>query len=263
MLSVANTYSHFLPSAAELDKSIIKSAQRVLQIFEFFADTRKPSSASEISASLGYPQSSTSMLLRSLVSLGYLDYHPEVRTFEPTLRLSLLGGWIPQRIDVASHILARLDWLHRETGETVLLAEQHRHFVRYIYVVQKPVAGVSYYIKPGTLRPACVNAAGRMLMTLATEREVISIIHRTNAEESDPGAWINRTEFLAELETCRSEGFSNTRRVFDDRVGTMASVLLPAEDGAQRLAVAIISEEGRYKPRAKFIRECLMKVAQT
>lgn len=259
MLAVANTYSHVLPSAIELDKTIIKSAQRVLQIFEFFADVRKPSSATEIAHNLGFPQSSTSMLLRSLVSLGYLDYHPEVRTFEPTIRLSLLGGWIPRRIDIASHIIARLNWLHEETGETVLIAEQYRSYVRYIYVLQKPVAGVSYYIKPGTLRPACISAAGRMLMTLNSEREVLSIIHRANAEEPDPDAWINRKEFLAELETCRAEGFSQTKRVFEDRVGYQASMLLPTEEGGQRLAVAVVSEQTRYLPRAKFIRECLGK----
>ena len=263
MLSVAYTYSHVLPSAAEADKSIIKSAQRVLQIFEFFADIRKPSSATEIANNLGFPQSSTSMLLRSLVTLGYLDYHPEVRTFEPTIRLSLLGGWIPRRIDIASHIIARLNWLHEETGETVVLAEQHRSYVRYIYVLQKPVAGVSYYIRPGTLRPACISAAGRMLMTQNSEQEVLAIIHRANADEPDPDAWINRKEFLAELDTCRGEGFSHTKRVFEDRVGHQASVLLPAEEGGQRLAVAVISEESRYLPRAKFIRQLLKQAAES
>jgi DNA-binding IclR family transcriptional regulator len=260
MLEVA--YSHILPSAVETDKSVIKSAHRVLQVFEFFADIRKPSSATEIANALGFPQSSTSMLLRSLVSLGYLDYHREVRTFEPTIRLSLLGGWIPERIDVARHIIETVNKLHADTGESVVLGEQHRNFVRYIYVVQRPVSGVSYYIKPGTLRPICTTASGRMLLTLNSEQEVRSIIHRANAEQVDPVALIKRADLLAALEVCRAENYSATQRVMEDRIGCQCAVLLPGEHGGRRLSVGIISERTRYLPRAEFIRERLMEVAR-
>lgn len=263
MLSAANanTYSHIMESAGEADKSIIKSAQRVLQIFEFFADVRKPSSATEIANALGFPQSSTSMLLRSLVSLGYLDYHREIRTFEPTIRLSLLGGWIPERIDVASHIIEILNKLHEDLAETVVLGEQYRNFVRYIYVLQRPLPGISYYIKPGTLRPICTTAPGRMLLTLNSERDVLAIVHRANADEPDPTEWIKRGEFLETLEGCRREGFSETERVMEDRVSCMAAVLLP-DDGGRRLAVTVLSEQRRYRPRAEYIRERLMEIGR-
>ena len=37
---------------------------------------------------------SASMLLRSLVSLGYLHYDPCARTYQPTSRVGLLGSWV-------------------------------------------------------------------------------------------------------------------------------------------------------------------------
>jgi len=60
----------------------IKSAERVLAIFEHFRLTRSPAGASEIGRALELPQSSTSMLLRNLVRLGYLDYAAATRTIE-------------------------------------------------------------------------------------------------------------------------------------------------------------------------------------
>jgi DNA-binding IclR family transcriptional regulator len=256
------TYSHVLPSVAEGETWIIKSAQRVLQVFEYFAEVRKPSSATEIANALGFPQSSASMLLRSLVCLGYLDYHREVRTFEPTLRLSLLGGWIPERIDVASHIIEILNPLHEEFNETVVLAEQYRNFVRYIYVLQRPVPGISYYIAPGTLRPVCLTATGRMLLTLNSEQDVLAAVHRTNAEEKRPEQWIKRNEFMETLAACRDAGFAYTERVMEDRIGVQSAVLLPAEAGARRLSVGVISELGRFKPRAEEIKARLLEIAR-
>lgn len=259
MLNVG--YSHVLASA-EPDGALIKSAHRVLQVFEFFADARKPANATEIANALGFPQSSTSILLRSLVTLGYLDFHREVRTYEPTIRLSLLGGWIPERIDVAGHIIEILNKLHEDTDETVVLAEQYRNYTRYIYVVQKPVAGVSVYIKPGTLRPICINANGRMLLTLNSERDVLSIVHRANADGVELGGIVNRAELLAALEVCRAEGFSYTERVREDRTAVQCAVLLPDEPGGRRLSVGVATEKSRYLSQAEFIRDRLMDIVR-
>jgi DNA-binding IclR family transcriptional regulator len=254
-------YSHILASA-EPDQSLIKSAHRVLQVFEFFAEARRPASATEICNALGFPQSSTSVLLRSLVALGYLDYQQEVRTFEPTIRLSLLGGWVPERIDVAGHIIELLHKLHEDTGESVVLAEQYRTFTRYISVVQTPKPGVSYYIKPGTLRPICINANGRMLLTLNSERDVLSILHRANAEATEPCGVVKRADLLSALEICRAEGYSYTERVREDRTAVQCAVLLPDEHAGRRLSVGVASEKERYLSQAQFIRDRLMDVAR-
>jgi DNA-binding MarR family transcriptional regulator len=45
----------------------VKSARRVLEIFEYFASHQAPATVSEIADALGYPRSSTSVLVRSLV----------------------------------------------------------------------------------------------------------------------------------------------------------------------------------------------------
>src|SRR5271170_5555942 len=80
-----------------LQRSTVKSAARVLAILEYFDDVQRSSTITEISEELGYPQSSTSALMRSLVSLGYLNYDRHARTFVPSTRVALLGSWLNSR----------------------------------------------------------------------------------------------------------------------------------------------------------------------
>jgi DNA-binding IclR family transcriptional regulator len=71
----------------------VKSADRILEILEFFDDTRSPHSVSDIASALGYPQSSTTELLQTLSARGYIYFHQESRRYAPTLLISLLGDW--------------------------------------------------------------------------------------------------------------------------------------------------------------------------
>lgn len=96
-------------AASRLDKSsigggrrelagIIKSAKRVLVLFECFAECRRPLSVTDVVRGLEYPQSSASALLKSLARLGYLDYDRHERLYVPTLRSSLFGCWMQDQL---------------------------------------------------------------------------------------------------------------------------------------------------------------------
>ena len=80
-----------------MDK-VVKSAGRVLEIFEFFAHRHAPATVSEVAAALEFPLSSTSVLLKSLLTLGYLEYSARSREYQPTIRFAVLGTWIFDRL---------------------------------------------------------------------------------------------------------------------------------------------------------------------
>ena len=77
-----------------VDQKTVKSATRVIEILEFFDDLQAPATVMEVADSLGYPQSSTSALLRSLVALGYINYDAFKRTYVTSSRVALLGSWM-------------------------------------------------------------------------------------------------------------------------------------------------------------------------
>lgn len=74
----------------------IKSARRVLEVFEFFASRQEAATVMDVARELGYPQSSTSTLLKSLLKVGYMSYDRHSRRYMPTLRIVLLGTWLQQ-----------------------------------------------------------------------------------------------------------------------------------------------------------------------
>ena len=76
----------------------VKSAQRVLELLEFFAEWRRPASVKEICQSLGYPQSSTSVLLKSLTESGYFDHELRTGMYVPNVRMALATAWIEEHL---------------------------------------------------------------------------------------------------------------------------------------------------------------------
>lgn len=77
-----------------MSDTVVKSAARVLEVFEFFAGRKTPATVGEVCASLRYPQSSTSVLLKSLLTLGYLSYDGNTRRYAPSEKVARLGNWI-------------------------------------------------------------------------------------------------------------------------------------------------------------------------
>jgi predicted transcriptional regulator len=63
------------------DRPTVKSARRVLEILEFFAQGRREATVMEVADALAYPQSSTTALLSSLATLGYLRQDVARRTY--------------------------------------------------------------------------------------------------------------------------------------------------------------------------------------
>ncbi|MEH3159208.1 MAG: helix-turn-helix domain-containing protein [Sphingomonas taxi] len=98
-----------------MQRRAVKSAMRTFEVLELFAERRRPMALNEIYSELGYPQSSTTNLLKSMVLLGYLNYNRTKRTLpaddaaQPAGQLGRglhpVGGGLPRlgRRDAAAH----------------------------------------------------------------------------------------------------------------------------------------------------------------
>lgn len=104
-----------------MSQELVKSAARALDILEVFAARREPLTASELGAALGYPKSSLSVLLRSLIAQGYLSLGASDQSYFPTLKLARLGDWIAGALLGSEMLLPTLAQLRDVTSETVTL----------------------------------------------------------------------------------------------------------------------------------------------
>ena len=194
------------PRSAGSDASVVKSAGRALQILEYFDSVQREACVSEISRALKCPQSSTSVLLRSLVSLGYLQNDRYRRTYYPTRRVCLLGNWVDPALVRQGELLIQADDLSRQTHQTVIIATINGQQVQHIYLNRSQADPSA----PSPIGMHCSlgrTALGKALLAGHSDKHVSQLIWRINAERSDHEPLIDIPSLLTELQHGRRRGW--------------------------------------------------------
>lgn len=146
-----------------MSQDLVKSAARALEILEVFAERRERLSSAQIGAVLGYPKSSLSVLLRSLVAQGYLSNGGGDQDYFPTLKLARLGDWLPAMLLGSETLLPTLEKLRDTTGETVTLTTPIDLQMRCLHALigTHPIA---LQVFEGTTFPIIDTAIGTMYL---------------------------------------------------------------------------------------------------
>ncbi len=231
----------------------IKSAKRTLEVLEFFAVTHRPATVMEVARALGYPQSSTSVLLGGLHRLGYLELDPVARSYRPTLRVLLLGAWQQESLLGDTHLLRLLEDLRRRSGFAVLLGMRQQAYVQYILTLRAPRGMVAQEQRAGLLKPLCRAAVGLALLMGLPDAEVERLARRANAEEREKALRVSIPALLREIQEGRVRGWVESA----GRVLPGASVIampLPPLTGHPPLAVGLGGrQEAVNRARAEMV----------
>jgi DNA-binding IclR family transcriptional regulator len=212
------------------DGSPIKSAQRTIEVLEFFAETHRAASVSELARHLGAPLSSTSVLLASLARLGYLEQDAQDRRYRPTLRVMLLGAWLQDRLLGDSSLLRLMERLRSRTGMSVLIGLQRHARVQYILVLRSPHLPSGERMFAGMLRPITRAAVGKALMMLKSDAEIARLLRRANAEEPDARQRPALASLMADLRLSRARGWTESRGSMVPGQSVLAMPLPPLLD---------------------------------
>ncbi|MFN5783582.1 MAG: helix-turn-helix domain-containing protein, partial [Novosphingobium sp.] len=154
-----------------MQRTKVKSASRTLEVLELFMEERRPLRLNEIYKALGYPQSSATNLLKSMVVMGYLNYNRANMTYLPTMRVSALGNWLPQAIYREGGLISLVDEVQRRTDETVGLVMQNDLYVQYV-VLKTPDHEFKMAPSEGTMRLMADSSSGLALMSRMHHRDV-------------------------------------------------------------------------------------------
>jgi DNA-binding IclR family transcriptional regulator len=217
-----------------LDPKKVKSAQRVLEILEYFNAERQEGTVMDIARTCGYPQSSTSELLSCLVFLGYLRRDLYARTYKPSARVAVLGAWIQPHLFRTGHLLPLMDELATDCEATVVLASKVGVEVQIFHVVARP-GGQRVDIKTGDTARLLHSAPGKALLTTFGSEYLKKLTHRLNAE-AEPELRVRFDDLMSELAQVRAKGYAISQ-IDDERA--MVSVLLPQPRAEEQLALSI------------------------
>ncbi len=165
--------------------SDVKSARRVLEIFQLFAEMRGAASLATISKRLEMPKSSCLALLKTLEANGYLYCFNESLDYYPTRRMWNDMQIIIDNDPLLSRIRPFLQELCQITGETVFLAKRNGQLSHYIEVVQSGHA-LRYAASVGEKRQIHIGAAGQCLVAAMNEKERSAFIDKLPLDAFSP-----------------------------------------------------------------------------
>ncbi|MGE0797567.1 MAG: IclR family transcriptional regulator [Lautropia sp.] len=239
----------------------VKSARRVFEFLEHFSRERRPLSAAELAHHYGYPSSSVSAILRTMVAMGYLSYNPSARTYLPAPRLSFLVSWVGSMLYSEGRIRRIMDELSATTGETILLAMQVGLRAQYVHVIDA-TGPVRLFSKAGDFRPLLHSAVGLALLSGLETPALRRLVTRLNAEESNPDRRVESTTVLETMADIRRRGYAYSMHGIVTGGGAIALLLPEVVDG-KPLALGIgASEANLIRNREALVGALLRAVAQ-
>lgn len=224
-------------SKPEVSDSAIKSSRRAFEILEAFETTRRPMALKEFVERFGYPASSASALLKSLVSLGYLDYDRFSRTYMPTMRIASLGHWVHGALFGDGKVLTLMQRLSRLTGETVTLTAQSDLSVQYVHLIPS-ILPIWYQLPIGSSRPLALSGLGWLMLGTRSDKEIERLVRRMNFREPDRSKRIVLAELLSRVEQARAEGYVFSRNTLVEGAGSIG-MLLPGRRFSRVFAIGV------------------------
>lgn len=190
----------------------VKSATRAIEILELFKRVRHPRSMSEIAAALGYPASSTTVLLKTLVKLGYLNYDRHERLYFPTPKVTSLGEWIPRALFGSSRVLEAMRDLQSATGEGISVCTKNDIYLQYVQVIYSTHA-VRFDIDEGALRLLPHSAVGWTLMSTLPDERIDNLIRRANIAAEKTSERVSIPDIMARIRVIREQGYAWTENI--------------------------------------------------
>jgi len=228
----------------------VKSAHRVFKILELFGKEQRALSVADIAQECGFPQSSTSALMRTITELGYMSFDRAKRTYRPTLRLPLMVNWINTSLFNGDKILELMQELSERTHETIMLCAENGRYARYIHTIEA-IGALRLHAAVGQTRPYYRTATGLMLLSTWDSRRLAGFIHRANSEEQDSLQRVDLAALTRRLKKIRNDGYVISVGGYVKRGGAVA-MLLPSENNGLPMSIGIGGLESSVEAYADY-----------
>jgi DNA-binding IclR family transcriptional regulator len=212
----------------------VNAVHRGLQILEMLAEQRKAWSTSEISRRLKIPKSTTSYLLHTLETRGYL--HREGNgSYRLSMKLLALGSQAQHGVEVREAALPILRRLVAETGITGHVAVLEGNAA--IYIERVPAPGfIQMDTWVGRQMPLHSTSSGKALLAFLPEQHVEPLLAGALLQRFTPKTIVSLPRLKQELRRIRETGFA-----VDDEENTpgVRCIAAPIFDRFGREAAAI------------------------
>ncbi|GAA3402601.1 IclR family transcriptional regulator [Paenibacillus hodogayensis] len=183
----------------------VKSADRVLDILELFADELDGYNITDIANKLDMPTSSAYMLVQNMLARGYLETDRSGKLFRLGYKIFEIRTRYMGSTSLISEFYRVADKIVDNLNETVFLGV--RGGDQLIYIAEKQIpAPLRFTTQFAKTLPLYASASGKMLLCNCTEAEIREMYPSGELKPLTPNTIASVDALLAQLEEARKDG---------------------------------------------------------
>lgn len=223
----------------------VRQAENALQVLEYFAERRRPATAAEVAADLGWPRSSTFKLLGTLTARGYL-YEPHSRgAHYPSPRWFELASAVAQADPLPVAVQRLMRDVAAATGETTAISAPAGLFAMFV-AVQESRQPVRYSAQVGDRVPIHASSAGRALLAQMPRDERDALYRKIDFTAFSATTPMSQQAIEAELATAAERGWHQSNAEYTP---DLAGVAIPLPTDGRKLSIVVVGPVSRCLER--------------
>jgi DNA-binding IclR family transcriptional regulator len=215
----------FTATARLPESGSVKSATRVLDLFEFLSRWDSEKTHAEIAEDLGIPKSSLTQLLRTLERRGYLIYSYSSKGYQLGPSIAKLAKRVNDGNELIAIAASTLDWLTRETGETSALNVMKGDKTEVVATVTG-AHRLTYTMKPRDEAPLYATSGGRAILANLPDEMIEEYCTRVTFEKFAAATIASVSRLREELNEIRRTGIAFVYEEFTPGINGIAVPIL-------------------------------------
>jgi len=231
----------------------VKTAGRVLDLFEAFSELQRSASLSDLARKLDIPVSSCFALLRTMENRGYLYSEKPRGSMYPTKRMYSLASRIAAHDPIANRVAPALEELRETTKETVLFAKRSGDQIVILDVLISPQR-IRYSADLGELRTLHASSLGKAILSRMPVEERAELLERVEMKKFTGTTVTSRRKLEDEIAKSDKRGwFVNA----EESVEHTYAIAVPVAINGETYAISLPGPTERMKPNLKHLVERL------
>jgi DNA-binding IclR family transcriptional regulator len=227
----------------------VKSADRVLALFELLGNGNREMSHSDIASFLGIPKSSLTQLLKNLVHRGWLSYDAAGKSYalgDAIERIARTSKRVPNLIDIAGPILADLAADTNETAAINILRGDEAETLATVLGGETLLA----VLRAGQRAPLYTTSYGKVMLAHMPQDELEDYLKRVELAPLTPRTILSQEELRLQIDTVKRDGFGYS---FEEQVRGVVGVARAVfgSDGRLLAALNVAAASVRFDREAR------------
>lgn len=225
----------------------VKSADRVLDLFELLARYNGGMSHMDIAEALKIPKSSLTQLLKNVVGRGYVSYSAEDKSYRLGKRFTSLARLTSRRQDLISIAQIVLEQITARTGESSALNMLRGDTAEVVATVVSAQRLVSH-MRLGDRAPLYATSGGKIILAHMSESHREEYLGNVKFEPITANTVSSVAELRRQLDKISREGAAYSFEEFTPGIVGLAMAVL-TEDGEALGSINVALPAVRYNPR--------------